>query len=65
LPEIFEDCALYIDPYDHLDIAQGLRAVIKNPELREKLKIDGLARCSKFNCDKTAECFLEILEKFL
>jgi glycosyltransferase involved in cell wall biosynthesis len=65
LPEIFEEDAIYVDPYNPKDIAQGLKMVISNLDLHRRLKASGLERCLRFNWDKTVKRHLEIIEGLL
>ena len=65
LPEIFEDDAVYIDPHNPIDIALGLKTMISNLDLHQRLKASGLERCSRFDWSKTVERHLEIIERLL
>jgi glycosyltransferase involved in cell wall biosynthesis len=65
LPEIFEDDAIYVDPYSPIDIANGLKTMISNADLHRVLKTSGLERCRHFDWSKTVEQHLEIIEGLL
>jgi glycosyltransferase involved in cell wall biosynthesis len=65
LPEIFEDDAIYVDPYSPTDIANGLKTMISNVDLHQRLKTAGLERCLRFNWDKTVDQHLAIIEELL
>ncbi len=65
LPEIFEDDAIYVDPYSSTDIANGLKTMISNVDLHQRLKISGLERCLRFDWDTTVEKHLEIIKELL
>lgn len=49
LPEIAGDAALLVDPYDVNAIAEGLRALDVDAELRTRLSAAGLAQAAKFS----------------
>lgn len=51
LPEICGEAALYVDPYDSLDIAKKLEKVIGDDELRAKLAESGLKRAKYFSME--------------
>ncbi len=63
LPEVVEDGAIMIDPYNVDELAYAMRIVLKDKELREKLIQKGLEQVKKFNWDKTAEKVLEVFRK--
>jgi glycosyltransferase involved in cell wall biosynthesis len=65
LPEIFEDDAIYVDPYSPTDIANGMKTMISNVDLHRRLKVSGLERCLRFDWDKTVDRHLEIIEELL
>ncbi len=54
LPEVVEDSALLINPYNIDDLAKALEEVLSNNKLRESLINKGLARSQKFNWQTTA-----------
>ncbi|HVW99343.1 MAG TPA: glycosyltransferase family 1 protein [Candidatus Babeliaceae bacterium] len=63
LPEVCGDCAVYIDPCQIEDIAQGMRLMVQDKSLYARLREKGLEWVSRFNWDKTVEGHAEILER--
>lgn len=61
LPEVLDDVAIYIDPYNPESIAEGMFKAHYDKELREKLIHDGRIRARNFTWDKSAN----IVNKFL
>lgn len=55
LPEIADDAALLVDPYDIENMAQALRALDSDADLREALALRGLARAAEFSPPAYAE----------
>jgi len=49
VPEVAGDAALLIDPYDVRDIADGIRALDCDPQLREELAFRGRQRAAMFD----------------
>jgi glycosyltransferase involved in cell wall biosynthesis len=41
LPEVYQDAALYFDPYDPKDIAEKVKAIIDQPKLAKDLVAKG------------------------
>lgn len=62
LPEILNDAALYIDPYNILEITCALEEVIKNLELRKYLITAGQEQIKNFSWQKSALETLQVLE---
>ncbi|MGA8566802.1 MAG: glycosyltransferase family 1 protein [Candidatus Binataceae bacterium] len=54
LREVCGDAALYCDPNDPSDIAEKLRMMARDSELRERLRRLGLARAREFSWEKCA-----------
>lgn len=65
MPEVGGDAAQYADPSDPESIAQAMHALAHDDELRDKLIIRGLAQSKKFNWDKCAEIYANVLEDML
>ncbi|MBU0649501.1 glycosyltransferase family 4 protein [Patescibacteria group bacterium] len=61
LPEVIGDAALMIDPYNISDIARGMRKILTDENLKNKLVERGLEHIKKFSWEKTAKKYLEIL----
>ena len=49
LPEVVDDAALLIDPYDPESIADGMRQILSDDALREQLISRGRARAASFS----------------
>ena len=54
LPEVAGDAAVLVDPRDPDAIADGLRQLFADPDLRAMLSAAGLARAAKFTWEATA-----------
>ncbi len=63
LPEVCEESALLVDPYNSAHIAKVLHEVLNDKQLREQLSMKGLAQASKFSWDKTVEVIKNSLYK--
>jgi glycosyltransferase involved in cell wall biosynthesis len=63
LPEVVGDAALLVDPFNEVEIAAALAALIDNPELRDKLRVKGLARAAEFNWHNTARQTLKVYKQ--
>ncbi len=55
LPEIYQDAALYFDPYNQKDLEEKLLQIIKEPSLRTQLIAKGKKQVSKFSWQQTAQ----------
>lgn len=55
LPEICGQAALYVDPYDVLDIADKLRQLVEDEGLRHELSAAGRERAGFFSPERYAE----------
>lgn len=65
LPEIFGENCVYIDPYNPDDIAKGLRKLMLDRSLHEKLKISGLEKALDFDWDATANNHKEVIDNLI
>jgi glycosyltransferase involved in cell wall biosynthesis len=54
LPEVCGDAALYCDPYSPEDIAKKILQIVRDADLRSRLKEKGLVRAAAFSWDATA-----------
>lgn len=63
--EICQDAAYYVDPFNTDDIADGLRRVLEDPALRQRLINTGLRRVTHFSREKSAEKHIIIIDKLL
>jgi glycosyltransferase involved in cell wall biosynthesis len=62
LPEVVGDAAILVDPYDVDAIADGIRRIAGETDLRTELKRKGLAQARKFSWDQTACKTRQVLE---
>lgn len=65
LPEVAQDAAVLIDPYNTAQIAAGLSELIRDQNLREKLVELGSQRLKPFNWQATTKRFVHAVEKAL
>ncbi len=65
MPEIAGDAALIVDPYQPQDIAEAMRALRQDDELRNRLIENGKARQNLFTWDRTAALLWATIEKTL
>jgi glycosyltransferase involved in cell wall biosynthesis len=63
LIEVAGDAALFVDPYDHRDIAKGLSLALHDREIRTKLIQKGLHRVRDFTWEATAQSTLLFLKR--
>jgi len=63
MPEVAGDCALMVDPYDVEEIASAILKLAGDEQLRTKLAECGRKRARQFSWAKTAEKFVDTLEK--
>ncbi|MFU0824917.1 glycosyltransferase family 4 protein [Clostridium sp.] len=63
IPEIVEDSAILINPYDEDELKESLEKVLNDEKLRESLREKGLRQASKFSWKKTAEKTFKVYEK--
>jgi glycosyltransferase involved in cell wall biosynthesis len=55
LPEIAGDAAIYCDPFNENDIAQGMNRLFHEQNLRLTLKRNAIQRAEMFSWDDTAD----------
>jgi len=63
LPEVVGDAALMVDPYDVDAIAEGIKRLIEDDNLRKELSQKGLVRAKLFSWDRTAEITWSVLKE--
>ncbi len=64
LPEVAGDAAHFFDPYDPASIADGISAVIRDPDLRRSLIEKGFKRAAEFTWENTALGTLQFIKSF-
>jgi glycosyltransferase involved in cell wall biosynthesis len=62
LPEAGGDAALYVDPEDVGDIAEKIKKLVTNKQLREELIAKGKKQVTKFSWEKAAQKTLDVLQ---
>lgn len=65
IPEVVGDSGLLVDPWDVDDIADKMRWLVKDPELRKELSEKGLQRAPLFSWEKYANQVLDIYRMLL
>lgn len=65
LPEVVGDAGILVNPYDTSSLAEGMRRVLTDSELRRDLVIKGLKRARRFSWEETAELTRQVYNKVL
>lgn len=65
MPEIADNAALLVNPYNTAEIATGIDKLVTDNSLRESLIEKGLVRASFFNWDKSREIWNDSLSKII
>jgi glycosyltransferase involved in cell wall biosynthesis len=65
LPEVVGDAALLIDPHDPIAIAEAMRRVLLDSDLREDLRQRGLRRVKEFSWERSVRRVREIYDEVL
>ncbi len=65
LPELAQNAALLIDPYNSTDLSDALFQLLRSQPLQQHLKEKGLVRASEFSWKKSAKQTQEIFEKLV
>lgn len=65
LPEVAGDAAILIDPYSVDEIADAMRVIATDTQLRQQLREAGLARSQQFTWEKTGYQTVEVLKQFM
>ncbi|MFN2589211.1 MAG: glycosyltransferase family 4 protein, partial [Actinomycetota bacterium] len=63
MPEVAGDAAVFVDPLDVDSIADGIRRVAEDDELRQRLRRAGPARAAEFTWERTARRTAEVLRR--
>lgn len=63
LPEVAGEAALLVDPLDEEALAQAVERVLRDRELRERLRAVGLARVERFSWEETARRTAQVLHE--
>jgi glycosyltransferase involved in cell wall biosynthesis len=65
LPEVVGDAALLVDPYDPESIADGMRQVLTDADLRATLRARGLVRVQQYSWQRSIEQVHQIYNEVL
>jgi glycosyltransferase involved in cell wall biosynthesis len=65
LPEVVGDAAVLVDPYDPDSIADGMKRVLTDKELRATLRERGLAKVREYSWEQSAARIREVYEEVL
>jgi glycosyltransferase involved in cell wall biosynthesis len=65
LDEVAGDAAVLVDPLDELSIAEALKKVLEDPELRQRLGQAGLTRSRLFSFENAARQTVGVYERIL
>jgi len=63
LPEVVGEAGIMVDPHDTDSLAQAMREVLTNSELRDNMVRKGLEQSKRFSWEKAAEQTLEVYKK--
>ncbi len=63
LPEVVGEAGLMVNPYDIDSLAQAMRQVLTDSELRDNMVRKGLEQSKRFSWEKAAEQTLEVYKK--
>jgi len=63
LPEILQNSALLIDPWSVEEIYMSIKSILENEILRKQLILRGQENIKRFNWQKTANQFIELINK--
>jgi glycosyltransferase involved in cell wall biosynthesis len=65
MPEVYGDAALYCDPYDVADIADGIFRMVTNHDLRRQYVEKGVAVARAYSWEKAAEGTGRVIQELL
>jgi glycosyltransferase involved in cell wall biosynthesis len=65
LPEVAGNAALFFDPFRVEDIADAMEAVATSPDLRAKLRQNGLRTAGQFSWEESAKRHVEVFQRFV
>ena len=63
VPEVVADAGLLVNPDDAVELAQTIRQLDEDEDLRQTLSRRGLERARAFSWDKTAQAFLALYDE--
>jgi glycosyltransferase involved in cell wall biosynthesis len=62
LPEVLEDAAVLVNPENVFDIARGMKHILSDDELRQKLVQKGLEQVAKFSWSFAAQKVVDMYD---
>jgi glycosyltransferase involved in cell wall biosynthesis len=62
MPEVADDAAILVNPFDVNEIAQAMLKIFQDPELRAGLIEKGLSRATQFSWEQSAKDFWNVIE---
>jgi len=65
LPEVADDAAILINPYNTQEITVAMQTIINDSQVRSHLSQKGIARANQFSWEKTGEATVEVLRKYI
>ena len=65
LTEVVGDAAVLVDPMDEMSIADGIRQIVEDSALRERLRELGMARAKNITWERSAKETRKVLSAFL
>ena len=65
LPEVAGNAAITVDPFDEEAIGDGLRRLLQDAALRQRLRVDGFVQAQRFNWRTTAEQTAQVYARAL
>ncbi|MFH2104681.1 MAG: glycosyltransferase family 1 protein [Parcubacteria group bacterium] len=63
MPEVAGEAGLLVDPYKETSLARGIKKVLTDKQLQQKMIKSGLAQAKKFSWQATAERTFEVYKK--
>jgi glycosyltransferase involved in cell wall biosynthesis len=64
MPEVAGDAALLVNPYEIEEIAEAMKAIATDSQLRSRLRVASLQRSRQFSWEKTGNQTASILQQF-
>lgn len=65
LPEVAGEAALFVDPEDEAALTQGLKTLLEDDTIRQRLRTAGPLQASQFSWKRTVDLFLSGVQAFL
>jgi len=62
IPEVLGDAGLLFDPTSIEDITDCITRLLEDPQLRDRLRLLGLARAERYSWTQGAHAMVELLE---